>query len=237
MDKLRQEAPAPVSPETLTGAEDIVLFHLHRCITPDGKIVCDTEALSHIREEFAHCEAFSMYEAYAAGSVPTLPHMRQAVEAFKNSVANDPKSSEEDKKEALQLWKLVGGSLPGAVNRYVQSVIMFAEQAPRFEMMDTHERKEFAVKVDGERRRRHDTLLQVIADIDKSLTFLADELGVPGTEVFRRWQPGMQTVSSDTECLVFNGSAIDSRNSHHRDLIKNWAIAADFDKYFHHTIV
>lgn len=235
MESPQQETLVPQNRETLTGSEDNVLFHLHRCVTPEGNVLCDAETLSHIRDEFAHCEAFAMYEAYVAGSVPTLPRMRKAVEALKLSVDQDEKSSDEDKKAVDQLWKLVGGSLPGAVNRYVQSVVMFAEQAPRFPMMETHERKEFAIKVDGERRRRHDALLQVIAEIDKNVGFIADELGVPGIEIFKRWQVGIQADLSETDCLVFNGEAIDPKNSHHRDLIKNWAIAADFDKYFQNT--
>ncbi len=225
--------PAPdkreAAPE-LTGAEDKVLQDLHRCITPQGKVICDIETITHIRDEFSHCEAFEMYARYEKGAVPTLESMRDHVDRLQIRVESDPKASDEDKAAMKHARKLIAGSLPSAVSRYVQSVIFFAQQAPRFPLMDDYERREFIEKCDGDRRKKHDALLQAIADADAALRLLTEELGAVDPAEIAWWRAGMEAPRREA-LPAFESGAIDPKADLHRDMIKNWAIAADFAKY------
>lgn len=214
----------------LTGSEDQVLHELHRCVTPQGKVVCDEETMTHIRDEFAHCEAFDMYAQYEKGAVPTLESMRDHVDRLQIQVDSDPKATDEDKAAMKHARKLIAGSLPSAVSRYVQSVIFYAQQAPRFPLMDVHERREFVEKCDGDRRRKHDALLQTLQDIDAALRLLSDELGAVDAREIAWWRAGMDGLARDA-LPAFDAAAIDTKDSVHRDMIKNWAIAADFAKF------
>jgi len=215
----------------LTGSEDEVLHQLHRCVTPQGKVICDKETMAHIRDEFSHCEAFEMYAKYERNAVPTLESMRDHVDRLKIQVDGDPRANDEEKAAMEHARKLIAGSLPSAVSRYVQSVIFYAQQASRFPLMDPEERREFIEKCDGDRRRKHDSLLQTIQEIDVALRLLSEDLGAIDSKEIAWWRAGMEELPHDA-LPAFDAAAIDTKNTLHRDLIKNWAIAADFAKYF-----
>lgn len=212
------------------GSEDKVLLDLHRCVTPQGTVLCDGETMTHIRDEFSHCEAFDMYAKYEKGAVPTLESMRDHLDRLMIQVDGDPKASEEDKAAMKHVRKLIAGSLPSAVSRYVQSVIFYEQQAVRLPLMDAHERRDFIEKCDLDRRRKHDSLLQTIRDIDAALRLVSEELGAIDTKEIAWWRAGMDSLSRDA-LPAFDAAAINADDKLHRDLVKNWAIAADFAKY------
>lgn len=210
------------------GREDAILDKLHRCTEPNGK--CSPEDAESLHKDFEHCEAHPIYNAYVAQQIPTFDRMESGLARILESIPDNLKDDE----NAQRLVKLLKGRVmvvKGDVRSYSQSIIKFIRlrESPtiRFhKLQDDFSEKEEQVRSDHERRRKHENLLRDLAETLKIFEEAYD-YGLINKTDYREWLPGDTTVTPEGVVPLFSRTAIANR-----DLIKNWALAADFAEHF-----
>lgn len=222
MEKINKapETEPPVSP----GSEDVILEKLHRCT--DGHSDCTPRDAELMHKDFEACESYQWYESYKRNQMPTFERMENGIQAI---LCRIPESIRNDA-EAQRLSKLLKGRtlvIKGAVRSYVETVLKFVRlQHTAAAMRNT----EVFVKIDHERRRRHDNLLKSLTDTRKLFEDAAD-YGLLERGDYREWIPGEEAEVPEGVVPVFSLTAIANR-----DLIKNWALAADFAEHYEKLI-
>lgn len=209
-----------VSLESVHPSEDVILERLHRCT--EGHADCSETDAKTMHKDFEECEAFEMYKAYTENHVPSLLQMSTTIatiiEKVPANLLTDP--------EAAKVIKLLKGrplTLHGATRSYAESVIKFVRlRTSGAALRDP----EVFVKIDHERRRRHDNLLRSLSDT-LQLFRNAEDLGVCEKQDYHEWNPGDAVPITESCFPIFSEAAIANR-----DLIKNWALAADFAEQY-----
>ena len=214
---LSEESESHEDGPLMAGREDQVLDLLHQCTDGNPTKTCGPELKESIHQEFETCEAYATYLAYSEGSIPTIETIAEGIE---NALLQAPQHTK-DGPEAERITKMLSG-------RYVQSVITFNRQlsgAGQFRFSEEEKRNRL-VDADKRRRRLHDSLLDTLRVTHKTLMDAVD-LGILKENSFGVWAPGFDAQQLPGSFSIFAPKAIDDR-----DLIRNWAIAADFAQTF-----
>lgn len=220
MEKLKRKPESEPEEAIHHGAEDIILDKLHRCT--DGSTDCSPRDAEILHKDFESCESFVLYRAYREHQIPSFDRVEQGIEQLLEKVpamlSDDPEA-----KRLIQLIKGRSLVLRGTVRSYVETVIKFV----RLQHSVAAQRDpEVFVKIDHERRRRHDNLLRSLSDTRKIL-YEAAEYGLCDRNTIFEWVPGHTEPIGRGMLPIFSESAIANR-----DLIKNWALAADFAEHY-----
>lgn len=175
-----------------------------------------------LHKDFETCESYELYEAYVEHRLPTLTRMEEGIAEILDNVPQDLREDPEAKR-LMQLIKGRALAIRGGVRSYVETVLKFVRmQNTAAAMRDP----EIWVKIDHERRRRHDSLLKTLQDTG-ALLKQAYDYGICEEEAYREWVPGDTTDIKEGVFPIFSSQAIANR-----DLIKNWALAADFEEHY-----
>ncbi len=211
----------------MTGREDQVLDLLHQCTDGNPRKACGPDTKASIHKEFEACEAYETYLAYNEGSIPTIESIAEGIES---ALLQAPQQAKEGP-EAERITKMLSGramQIRAASRSYVQSVIAFNRQlsgAGQFRFSEEEKRNRL-VDADKRRRRLHDSLLDTLRVTHKTLMDAVD-IGILRENSFGVWARGFDARQLPGSFTVFAPKAIDDR-----DLIRNWAIAADFAQTF-----
>lgn len=230
MDKIKigVQAEGPAEVLRYHGAEDVILEKLHRCT--DGDDDCTPHDAEIIHKDFETCESYVLYDAYTHNRIPTFARMEEGMARL---LANIPENLKDDP-EAKRIAQLLKGrvlAIRGFVRSYVESILKFIRSkqslAAQFHRnKDEYSEREEAMKSDHERRRRHESLLRTLSETSK-LVEEACDYGICEKSAFYQWLPGETNTLPEDVIPVFSSTAIANR-----DLIKNWALAADFAEHY-----
>ena len=200
--------------------EDQVLHRLHQCT--NGERDCSSKEAETIHNDFAKCESFAMYEAYRSGTVPTLHQFENTINA---ALARAPHDIQDDP-EAKKVIHLMQGrprAIAGNVRSYARTVLRFVQMKQSgAEFRDP----EAFVTVDRDRRRAHDNLLKSLSDMH-ALIAQARDWDICSDANIYTWFPGNTEKIPADRIPLFSKQATDNR-----DLIRNWALAADFAEHY-----
>ena len=222
MEKFKSvpEIPKPAEQPMYHGSEDVILDKLHRCT--DGSADCTPQDAEMMHKDFETCESYQLYDAYVKNRIPSLDRMETGIKGLLGRI---PEKLRDDP-EAQRLAKLLSGRAPvirGNVRSYVETVLRFVRiQNTSAAMRDP----EIFVKIDHERRRKHENLLKTLADTRK-LFDDAYDFGLIEKKDFHEWLPGDDAEMPESAVPIFSQQAVANR-----DLIKNWALAADFAEHY-----
>ncbi len=216
------EQSGPVAQEKVPRvvSEDRILDQLHRCT--DGDATCTEEDASMMHADFEKCEAGALYKAYAERQIPTLVHLETAIAEAIESIPEELKNDESAKKLTLLLQGR-GRLIRGFVRSYVQTVIKFVRLSKTTASMRD---PEIFVKIDHERRRRHEVLLKSLSDLSAMLRE-AEDIGLIDKGAYTEWSPADTNTMPQSKIPAFSAAAVANR-----DLIRDWALAADFAEQF-----
>lgn len=197
--------------------DDEVIAELHRCADPNAQ--CTPDDIKAIHEKYERCETFPLYDAYVNNRLPNFDHLERHVAAL---IENVPENLRDDPEAQTMIKRLQGRPLMlrGSVQSYVQSVIRFVNISKRPGAFgDDH--TERLVKIDHERRRKHENLLRALTEF-VTLLEQAKDYGLCEDNDYHLWLPG-STDELPEKLVTFSPLAIANR-----DFIKDWALAADF---------
>jgi hypothetical protein len=205
-------------------AEHVILEKLHKCTSGNAKCTPDDAELMH--KDFEGCESYQLYESYERNEIPTFERMEEGIAQL---IANIPEDLKNDP-EAQRITQLIKGralALRGSVRSYVATVIQFVTYGNSLAAKrDPDGVPQKMVEIDHKRRRQHDSLLTSLSETLKLLQEAYD-YGICEKEAYREWSPGDTTTTPRGVLPVFSAKAIANR-----DLIKNWALAADFEEHY-----
>lgn len=157
---------------------------------------------------------------YDEGRVPTFESMQKAVDTAMASL----ESLHEDE-EAQKLSRLLSArvkEIRSWARKYVEVLIRFQRIKKRLPLMEDSERTDAMVRIDTERRRIHDSLLNALTILHQSLQQASEYTDVP---MAKEWRPGLEpteTGFAGKYAFIISREAIADR-----DLIRDWAIVAD----------
>lgn len=184
----------------------------------------------HNKEERAHryhtfhdylerLENPSIINQYENGTVPTLESLQEATTAAAQELEADP-----DDQEGVRMAKLLRGQVQSIrlwCRRYVGSVIAFHTLRRKHILLNSTDTKEDFFRADSERRRIHNALLDSLRTCTALIQQTAAHAG-SATPIL--WEPTMtlpKGTASSTP-VAFSANTLEDR-----DLVKQWAIAAD----------
>ncbi len=223
-EKIQVPSSAESSEVTVPLAEDKILHRLHQCTNPGAN--CSPEDEEELQKDLERCEVFEMYNAYIESRVPTLPllgkNITDLIERIPNKLRNDP--------ETISIVNYLKGrhaSIGHDLRAYVTLVIRFVTlEQSTLRFRDYEKYIDQIKKVDADRRRMHDNLLASLDMLRQKMEEVYD-LGLCEKNDFYVWSPGETREIPINAVPVFASTAIANR-----DLIKNWALAADFAEHF-----
>lgn len=222
-EQVKISPPESSEPITLV-AEDKLLERLHRCTAPNAN--CSPEDEKRLHADLECCEVFEMYNAYTQGRVPTLPLLKESIEHLIQKI---PDSLRDDPEAAAVIKYLQGRhqSISHDVRTYVGLVIRFVTlEQSTLRFRDYEKYLEQIKDIDVRRRQMHDNLLASLNTLRTKIEEAYD-LGVCEKDDCYIWSPGSTSEIPSHVVPVFSPTAINNR-----DLIKNWALAADFAEHF-----
>lgn len=218
---MHEDPPAPKE-EQLPGHTEVILSEFKRRAedvrhldTTDPEIVSMT-----LHQGLERLSASPILEKYEAGMIPTLASLARAADEARAVLLEDA-----DDEEAAKLARLLEGSVHSIkdwTRKYVASILRFHKtKSSYFRVQTKADEIHLMEEADKDRRRIHNALLSSLSAFNQQLE---DAHGIDTFAPAIEWVPGIDqpTGTADTMPLVFSKAAIADR-----DLIKNWAIAAD----------
>ncbi|MDB5265468.1 MAG: hypothetical protein JWM39_181 [Parcubacteria group bacterium] len=215
--KPRQSIESAPKPE-----EDLLAHFRSACETESATVMNHETKISayhSFHEDLDHLENAPMVGQYERGMIPTIDSLSEAARA-----ASDPLEADPEDAEAVRIGKLIRGqaaSIRTWCRRYVSSIIKFHTVKRQLLRMNDEERRNAFEHADGERRRVHESLLTSLRTFNSLLQEGKEYAEYKAAVV---WQPGsvLEEGTATHEAVIFSSKALDDR-----DLIKDWAIAAD----------
>lgn len=213
----------PQNGEKLRKPPEQVLSDFRSICEVEGKAPHTKEELitiSHrLHENLDELNSAEMIHQYEDGVVPTLDSLTRAAEAAITALNADT-----DDAEAARLAKLIEGQVRGIrrwCRNYVGTIIRFHRAKSAFFRKEGDEVQDALVSSDHERRRVHNSLLAALTTFNGLLEQAQD---IDHFQKPSAWQPGISLPqgTAHTSAVIFSPEAIADR-----DLIKDWAIAAD----------
>lgn len=205
-------------------SEDVILDNLHKCT--EGRRTCTKEEAETMHSEFERCEAGTIFHSYTESKIPTLSQFEEQMELILQKTGQPAA----DDVEGLRIYNLLRGRvnhLRKSVKDYVETVVRFVRISGPMKLRDP----EIFIKIDHDRRKRHDGLLNTLSGLLKLIND-ADRIGLADKSDFYYWHPGSDEQIPSNKIPVFSEAAIENRN-----LIRDWALAADFSENFNKLTV
>ncbi len=237
----KQEIP----PNSVRGIQDVkegqkfvdeaeVFHRLHHPVTDFTTPDQIEEFAHHLGEDLSNCEAYPFYRSYLEEQLPTLEILERSVSEMKRRLdekVSEEKAagaSEETTKELSDKARILSIRLSNIRNntsRYVQTVARFHEMKSRVKYSDPDWQKGEFQRIDIERKRAHDILLNSLRDLVVKAQEVREE-GLLSSSEIGLWDrtKSAKDIEKDGKIVLFHPRVIDDR-----DYIRDWAIAADMD--------